>query len=180
MSAPSEICATLAERYGALQARIAGAGGQDVTVVAVTKALGVWAVDAAAACGITDIGENYAQECVAKIGQVSAVPRPRIHFVGRLQRNKVRMLAGRIDVWQTVDRAELAREIGRRAPGATVMIQVNISGEESKAGCAAADTESLASTVTGAGAPAGGSDGHRSARATRGSPQQLRRAATTR
>ena len=79
------------------------------------------------------------------------MPLPRVHFVGRLQRNKVRTLAGCVDVWQSVDRVELAREIGRRAPGADVMIQVNISGEEAKAGCAPADTESLASAADDAG-----------------------------
>ena len=147
MSEPSAAATALAGRYEALRARIAGAGGQDVTVIAVTKALGAWSVDAAAACGIGDIGENYAQECVAKVAEASAVPRPRVHFVGRLQRNKVKALAGCVDVWQTVDRAELAREIGRRAPGAEVMIQVNISGEESKGGCAAADAESLVSAA---------------------------------
>ena len=109
MSGLSEASATLAGRYGALRARIAGAGGRDVTVIAVTKALGAWAIDAAAACGIGDIGENYAQECVTKLAEASAAPMPRIHFVGRLQRNKVKMLAGRVDIWQTVDRIELAR-----------------------------------------------------------------------
>ena len=152
MSAPpAAVAATLAGRYEALRARIVGAGDQGVTVIAVTKALGVWAIDAAAACGIGDIGENYAQECVAKIAEVSALPRPRVHFVGRLQRNKVKVLAGCVDVWQTVDREELAREIGRRAPGSEVMIQVNISGEESKGGCAFADAEPLASAAADAG-----------------------------
>lgn len=151
MSGPAAASATLAGRYEALRTRIAGAGGRDVTVIAVTKALGSWAIDAAAACGIGDVGENYAQECVAKLAGASAVPLPRVHFVGRLQRNKVKILARCVDVWQTVDRVELAREIARRAPGSEVMIQVNISGEESKAGCAVAETESLASAATGAG-----------------------------
>ena len=151
MSAPPPTPAIVAERYEALRSRVTGAGGQGVTVIAVTKAFGPWAVDAAAACGIADIGENYAQECVAKLAEASAAPMPRVHFVGRLQRNKVRMLAGSVDVWQTVDRVALAREIGRRAPGAEVMIQVNISGEETKAGCAPGDTESLASAAGDAG-----------------------------
>ncbi len=151
MSVPSQTTAAVGERYEAVQARIARATDREVTVVAVTKALGSWAVDAAAACGIGHIGENYAQECLAKLTEATAVPRPRVHFVGRLQRNKVRMLAGCVDVWQTVDRPELAREIGRRAPGAEVMIQVNISEEESKGGCRAAETEQLASVVAGAG-----------------------------
>ena len=78
MSAPAAATATLAGRYEALRARIAAAGDQGVTVIAVTKALRAWAIEAAAACGIGDIGENYAQECVAKIAEVSALPRPRV------------------------------------------------------------------------------------------------------
>ncbi len=152
MSAPPHAAAAaVAERYEALRARIAAAGGRDVVVVAVTKALGPWAIEAASACGIDDIGENYAQECVAKLADAVVASRPRVHFVGRVQRNKVRMLARRVDVWQTVDRPELAREIGRRAPGASVMLQVNISGEETKGGCRRAETERLASQVAGAG-----------------------------
>ena len=151
MSTPAATLAAVAGRYESLQARIAEAGGRDVCVIAVTKAFGAWAIDAAARCGIGHIGESYAQECVAKLAGVASEPRPRVHFVGRLQRNKVRMLAGSIDVWQTVDRTELAREIGRRAPGADVMIQVNISGEESKGGCAPCEAEALASVVSEAG-----------------------------
>lgn len=151
MSAPPETAAAVGERYEALRVRIASAGTHDVTVIAVTKALGSWAIDAASACGIGDVGENYAQECVAKLAEVTAAPKPRVHFVGRVQRNKVKMLAGCVDVWQTLDRPELAREIGRRAPGADVMIQVNISGEEAKGGCPLAETEQLASTAAAAG-----------------------------
>ena len=151
MSAPPPVAAAVGERYEALRARVASAGAHDVTVVAVTKALGPWAIDAASACGIGDVGENYAQECVAKLAEAIAAPRPRVHFVGRLQRNKVKMLAGCVDVWQTLDRPELASEIGRRAPGAEVMIQVNISGEGTKGGCPPVETEQLASTVAETG-----------------------------
>ena len=151
MSVSPQTVAAIGERYEAVRARIARAGDQDVTVIAVTKALGSWAIDAATACGIGHIGENYAQECRAKLAGVTALPKPRVHFVGRVQRNKVKMLSGCVDVWQTVDRPELAREIGRRAPGADVMIQVNISSEESKGGCRAAETEQLASVVADAG-----------------------------
>ena len=69
MSAPPEVAAAIGERHEALRARIASAGTHDVTVIAVTKALGSWAIDAASACGIGDIGENYAQECVAKLAE---------------------------------------------------------------------------------------------------------------
>ena len=151
MTAQNATLEAVAERYRALLDRIERAGGSDVSVIAVTKAFGPWAIDAASGCGIGHIGENYAQECVAKLAEATAQPRPLVHFIGRLQRNKVRMLAGCVDVWQTVDRTELAREIGRRAPGATVMIQVNISGDEAQGGCSPADAETLASTVAGAG-----------------------------
>ena len=151
MTVPAEVSEALAERYGALLARIERAGGRGVAVVAVTKSFGPWAIDAAASCGIGHIGESYAQECVAKLSEVAAEPRPQIHFVGRLQRNKVRALAGCVDLWQTVDRVELASEIARRAPGSQVMIQVNLSGEPSKGGCAPRDAETLAAAASDAG-----------------------------
>ncbi len=151
MSGSAQTLAAVAERYEAVRARIARAGAHHVTVVAVTKALGAWAIDAAAACGIGHVGENYAQELVAKMPEVTAAPRPQVHFVGQLQRNKVKVLASTVDLWQTVDRAELAREIARRAPGAEVMIQVNISAEASKGGCLPSETEQLASVVSDGG-----------------------------
>ena len=117
-------------------------------VVAVTKTFGPDAVDAMAA-GLIDVGENYAQEAVAKLAEITTDPT--VHFIGRLQRNKVRSLAPVVDVWQSVDRPELVREIAKRAPGASIMVQVDISGEDSKGGVAPAETESLVSTAVDAG-----------------------------
>lgn len=139
----------VAERLAHLRHRLEGAGGRDVRVVAVTKAFGIDAVEAAAACGITDIGESYAQETVAKLRDREVAPT--VHFIGGLQRNKVRKLAGLVDVWQSVDRPELADEIASRAPGARVMLQVDISGEDSKGGCAPDDVESLLAHARAAG-----------------------------
>lgn len=130
-------------RLASLRSRLEQADGSDVTIVAVTKAFGPDAIDAAVRAGLTDIGENYAQECLAKLARVTAVPRPRVHFIGGLQRNKVRDLAGHVDVWQSIDRPELGREIAKRAPGAEVMVQVDLSGEETKGGVAAADVPVL-------------------------------------
>ncbi|MEZ5244404.1 MAG: YggS family pyridoxal phosphate-dependent enzyme [Acidimicrobiales bacterium] len=137
------------ERLAAVQDRLHAAGGDDVRVVAVTKAFGIDAVDAAVACGIRDIGESYAQEAVAKLGgrDVAAT----VHFIGGLQRNKVRKLAGIVDVWQSVDRPELADEIALRAPGAPVMLQVDISGEETKGGCSPDDVAALLEHARAAG-----------------------------
>ena len=135
MTGPAIDPTVVAARLDALRERIAAAGGSDIAIVAVTKGFGPDAIDAAAVAGLTDVGENYAQECVAKLADVVADPRPRVHFIGHVQRNKVRRLAGLVDVWQSVDRAEIGREIAKRDPGAEVMVQVDISGEESKSGC---------------------------------------------
>ncbi len=109
---------------------------RDVRIVAVTKGFGVDAPRAALAAGLTMIGENYAQELVSKHEELSPAERERIewHFLGRLQRNKVRSLAPIVSVWQSVDRVELIDEIARRAPGAKVMIQLNLSEEPQKGG----------------------------------------------
>jgi pyridoxal phosphate enzyme (YggS family) len=137
----------VATRLTAVQDRIAAAGGgADVTLVAVTKGFGVDAIEAALAAGLAEVGENYAQELSDKAGQLvvpDGAPSPRFHFIGRLQRNKVRHLAGTVAVWQSVDRLELAREIAARAPGATVLVQLNLSGEPQKGGCAPGDALEL-------------------------------------
>ena len=143
---------SVARRYADLRERIAAAGGgPEVGVVAVTKAFGAWAIDAAAVAGIACVGENYAQECLSKLSCVTVEPRPELHFIGRLQRNKVKRLAGCVDVWQSVDRARLVDEIARRAPGARVMIQVNVSGSMAQGGCEHRYVETLASRVDGCG-----------------------------
>lgn len=114
-------------------------GDDAVRLVAVTKGFGADAVAAAVAAGVPDVGESYAQELREKAPVEGAT----WHFVGRLQTNKVRQVAGLVDLWQSVDRAELAEEIARRAPGAAVLVQVNVSGEAQKGGCAPADAPAL-------------------------------------
>jgi len=134
----------LAERLGAVRSRIAAAGGgDDVAILAVTKGFGAEAVRAAQGVGLTAVGENYAQELLAKAEELTGSEVPQFHFIGRLQRNKVRLLVPVVAVWQTVDRAELAGEIARRAPGARVLVQLNLSGEAQKGGCDPDDAEAL-------------------------------------
>ena len=129
----------VADRLAAVRARIEAAGRRpdDVVVVAVTKGFGVDAVEAATAAGIADVGENYAQELAAKIGDASSDSegRRRWHFLGRVQRNKVRSIAGAVHLWQGVDRVAAGEEIARRAPGAKVLVQVRIVGDGSRNGC---------------------------------------------
>lgn len=135
--------AAVAERAEAIRARIADAGGDpaSVTVVAVTKGFGPEAVRAAVAAGLTDIGESYAQELLFKAEAVS--PSPRWHFVGRLQSNKVRSVARTVHCWQSIDRSSLVTEVARRAPRASVLVQVNASGERTKGGCPPEQTAAL-------------------------------------
>ncbi len=136
MSQPSVAEAEVAERLGRLEERIRVAGGSDVSIVAVTKGFDRSAVDAALSLGLAAVGENYAQELLAKAAMVHpGLPDPEWHFLGRLQRNKVRRLAPHVAVWQSVDRAALGEEIARWAPGSRVLVQINISGQEQKAGC---------------------------------------------
>jgi hypothetical protein len=126
-----------------LRRRIAAAGDPGrVRIVAVTKGFGANAVDAALRAGITDIGESYAQELVAKVPDVNR-DGARWHFIGRLQTNKVRALTDIVDVWQSVDRATLGDEIAKRAPGAEVLLQVNVSNEPQKGGCAPPEVPQL-------------------------------------
>ncbi len=131
----------------AVRARIAGAGGRDVTIVGVTKGFGVEAWAAAVDAGVADVGENYAQDVVAKAQAWPAVagsrPRPRLHFIGQLQTNKVRALAGQVTLWQSLDREAVIDEVAHRDPGAAVLIQVNLTGEEHKGGCAPIDVLAL-------------------------------------
>jgi uncharacterized pyridoxal phosphate-containing UPF0001 family protein len=97
-----------------------------VVVVAVTKGFGIDAVGAAGAAGIVDVGENYAQELAAKVGEAGDGAGRRWHFLGRVQRNKVRSIAAAVHLWQGVDRVSAGEEIARRAPGARVLVQVRL------------------------------------------------------
>ena len=115
-----------------------------------TKGFGPDAVAAAAAAGCRAIGENYAQELATKAAHAAAAGLA-VHFIGRLQSNKVRLLAGHVDVYETIDRPSLVREVAKRAPGATVLVQVNATGEAGKGGCPPADVAGLVEACIAAG-----------------------------
>lgn len=143
--------ADVAERLAALRTRIERAGGDPgaVTVVGVTKGFDESAVHAAVGAGLVDLGESYAQEMVQKVD--AAPSEVRWHWVGRLQRNKVRQVAAHVALWHSVDRVELGAEIARRAPGAAVLVQVNTSGEDTKGGCPPAATAGLVADLRAEG-----------------------------
>ena len=150
----------VAEAVAGVRRRIRDlAGDRDVHLVAVTKGFGPEAVSAAAAAGCSMVGENYAQELVAKMAALhdddddagGGAALPAVHFIGQLQTNKVRLIAGIVSVWQSVDRPALATEIAKRAPGATVFLQVNATDEADKGGCPPAEIESLVRHARGVG-----------------------------
>ena len=142
-------------RLAVVRERIAAAGRHpsEVVFVAVTKGFGPDAVDAAGAAGLADVGENYAQELAGKweaTGGAGGGGERRWHFLGRVQRNKVRAIAPAVDLWQGVDRAAAGEEIARRAPGAGVLVQVNIdidapeaTGDDRRNGCRADEVPAL-------------------------------------
>jgi len=135
---------SVAERVAEVRDRIAAAAaraGRDptVTLVAATKTVDIERVQQVVDAGVIDVGENRAQELLAK----TDVQRARWHFLGQLQRNKVRQLAPWVACWQSVDRLELGAEIARRAPGARVLVEVNVGEEPQKGGCAPAAVPAL-------------------------------------
>jgi PLP dependent protein len=124
----------------------AGRDPSEVTLIGVTKKHPAETISAAFEAGIVDVGENYVQELVEKHGAVNAAVR--WHFIGHLQRNKVRQIAGFVHIIHGVDSERLAIEIGRQAilSGRTIpiLLQVNTSGEPSKFGVAPSDAVTLA------------------------------------
>lgn len=139
-----DLVARVATGLAHVRERIAAAGGDpaQVSIVAVTKGFGPEAIAAALANGLDDVGENYAQEAVAKLAALGPTG-ARVHFVGHLQSNKVRALAPLVHLWQTVDRASIAEALARRVPGARILVQVNVSDEPQKGGCPPGGTAAL-------------------------------------
>lgn len=137
---------TLPESVARVRARIEAAGGDPdrVRLLAVTKGHPVSAITAALDAGLLDMGESYAQELAGKADALEG--EVRWHFIGGLQRNKVRLVAPHVHLWQSVDRLSLAAEIARHAPGAALLVQVNVSGLEHQSGCA---PERVAAVVEG-------------------------------
>jgi pyridoxal phosphate enzyme (YggS family) len=138
----------VAAAVAAVRARIdaaatrAGRDPASVTLVAATKTVPADRIAAALAAGVRDVGENRAQELLAKAPALTDAS-PRWHFLGPLQRNKVRALASWVTCWQTIDRVALGAVVARHAPGARVLVEVNLGREPQKAGCAPDETSEL-------------------------------------
>ncbi|MBX2991608.1 MAG: YggS family pyridoxal phosphate-dependent enzyme [Bacteroidetes bacterium] len=109
----------------------------EITVLAVSKTFSFDAVAEAVAAGIVDVGENYVQELLNKKAQLEAAP-VRWHFIGHLQTNKVKYIAGWIHLVHAVDSIGLASELDKRAKQTgrviDVLLEVNTTGEQTKFG----------------------------------------------
>lgn len=128
-----------------------GRNPADVRLVAVSKKKPATAIEAAIAAGQTLFGESYVQECVAKIDAVESAAE--WHFIGGLQSNKVKYLAGKVAMIHSVDRLSLAREIdrqwGKLNASIDILIQVNLGEEETKSGTTADELVTLVTQVAG-------------------------------
>jgi len=127
-----------------VRARIAAAAArcgrapEEITLLAVSKTKPVSAVAEAIAAGQQAFGENYVQEGVEKVAALAAHPDLQWHFIGPLQSNKSRLVAENFAWCHTVDRQRIAQRLNDQRPDAlpplNVLIQVNISDENSKSG----------------------------------------------
>ncbi len=135
------------ERLAAVRDRIAAAAPDpgEVTLLAVTKGFGPEAVRTAVAAGLVAVGENYADELVAKAATVAGDPgpAPEWHFLGAIQRNKVPRLAPVVACWQALSRIEEGRSIARHRPGARVLVQVDVAGLPGRGGVPVSDVSGL-------------------------------------
>ncbi len=145
----------IAQRWREVSARVAAAAQRagrepgSVTLVAVSKTHPVEAVRLAAAAGAREFGENYVQELVDKQRAGLDV---RWHFIGRLQRNKAKYVAGKVALIHAVDSAELAAELDRRAAALQpVLVAVNLGGEATKSGVTAAEAPALCARILAMG-----------------------------
>ncbi len=142
--------AVISTRYEAVCRQVADAAdacgrrAEDVTIVAVTKTVGIPEIRAAIAAGIRDFGENRVQEFTGKYG---LFPDERWHFVGTLQTNKVKDVLGKACLIHSVDSLKLLTHIERRAAGLElvqpVLLQVNIAAEASKRGFSPVDVREV-------------------------------------
>jgi len=129
---------SIRDRVLELESRISAAAArsthstQPVTIVAVTKHHPAAAVDAVAAEGLLDIGENRVAEAIEKSGDVRAAVR--WHLIGHLQRNKVNKALTLFGTVHSVDSLRLVEALGAASKPLDIFLQINVSGEQSKFG----------------------------------------------
>lgn len=135
------------ERIGRAAVR-SGRIPSDITLVAVSKTVDSETVRRAYEMGVTDFGENRVQQLHSKADQL---PQARWHFIGRLQTNKAKDVVGRAVLIHSLDRWNLAEELDKRGQRqeneVPCLLQVNIAGEEQKAGVEPDEVETFLDSV---------------------------------
>ena len=147
---------TIAENIAKVGERIraaAQASGRDldhIGLLAVSKTKPAAAVREAYAAGIRDFGENYLQEALEKQAELSELPLI-WHFIGPIQSNKTKPIAEHFAWVHSVDRLKIAQRLSEQRPTGlpplNICLQVNVSAEDSKSGCAPVELAALAQTV---------------------------------
>jgi pyridoxal phosphate enzyme (YggS family) len=120
---------------------------EDITLVAVTKVFPAASLIEAYEAGIRDFGENYVQEFEGKYEEVRHLAGARFHLIGHLQSNKSRKAAEIFQAIQTVDTPKLARRLDEVGRPLEVMIEVKLSDEEAKYGCAPSGVPAVIETI---------------------------------
>ena len=148
---------TIAENIAKVGERIraaAQASGRDldhIGLLAVSKTKPAAAVREAYAAGIRDFGENYLQEALEKQAELSELPLI-WHFIGPIQSNKTKPIAEHFAWVHSVDRLKIAQRLSEQRPTdlppLNICLQVNVSAEDSKSGCAPAELAALAKAVS--------------------------------
>ncbi|WP_145579857.1 YggS family pyridoxal phosphate-dependent enzyme [Yersinia vastinensis] len=139
----------------ATAARNCARSPEEVTLLAVSKTKPVTAIEEAIAAGQYAFGENYVQEGVDKIhyfADSSHTANLEWHFIGPLQSNKSKLVAENFAWCHTVDRLKIAQRLSAQRPGEmpalNILIQVNISDEQSKSGITLAELPALAASIS--------------------------------
>ena len=146
MSGIRENIRAIRERMAAAAA-LAGRSDERIWLVGASKMNGADACREAAAAGIDALGENRVQELLEKDAQGAYEGVP-LHFIGHLQRNKVRQIVGRVDLIHSVSSLALLEEIQKQAEKRgivqAILLEVNVGGEESKSGFTPEETPAAA------------------------------------
>ena len=147
---------SIAENIAQVRAEIAAAAAEvgkrpeEITLVGASKMNDAAACREAIAAGIDVLGENRVQEMTAKLAENAYDGAP-LHFIGHLQRNKVKQVVGHVALIQSVGSLELLDEIEKVAANKglvqDILLEVNVGGEEAKSGFAPADTEAAAAAA---------------------------------
>ena len=131
-------------------ARETGRTGADITLVGASKMNDAAACQEAIAAGIDALGENRVQEMTAKLAEDAYRGAP-LHFIGHLQRNKVKQVVGKVALIQSIGSPELLAEVDKQAEKLgivqNILFEVNIGNEESKSGFTPAEAAALAARM---------------------------------